>query len=60
VRGQRWTLLDEFYRVTFRKRLYGTLEEIQKDLDRFVEDYNMNRPHQGRWCYGSWLSHHWT
>jgi transposase InsO family protein len=46
------TLLDEFYRVTFRKRLYGTLDAIQVDLDRFIEDYNMNRPHQGRWCYG--------
>jgi transposase InsO family protein len=46
------TLLDEFYRVTFRKRLHGTLDAIQVDLDRFIEDYNMNRPHQGRWCYG--------
>ena len=46
------TLLDEFYRVTFRKRLYATLEDLQADLDRFVEDYNMSRPHQGRWCYG--------
>lgn len=46
------TLLDEFYRVTFRKRLYGTLDELQADLDRFLDDYNMNRPHQGRWCFG--------
>jgi transposase InsO family protein len=46
------TLLDEFYRVTFRKRLYATLDDLQADLDRFLEDYNMNRPHQGRWCFG--------
>jgi transposase InsO family protein len=46
------TLLDEFYRVTFRKRLYATLDELQADLDRFLDDYNTNRPHQGRWCYG--------
>jgi hypothetical protein len=46
------TLLDEFYRVAFRKRLYATLDELQADLDRFVDDYNANRPHQGRWCYG--------
>ena len=46
------TLLDEFYRVTFRKRLYATLDELQTDLDRFVDDYNTCRPHQGRWCDG--------
>jgi transposase InsO family protein len=46
------TLLDEFYRVAFRKRFYRTLEEIQADLDASVDEYNTQRPHQGRWCYG--------
>jgi transposase InsO family protein len=46
------TLLNEFYRVAFRKRLYATLDELQVDLDTFVDDYNTERPHQGRWCYG--------
>lgn len=46
------TLLEEFYRVTFRKKLYRSLEELQTDLDAFVERYNRERPHQGRWCYG--------
>jgi len=46
------TLRNEFYRVAFRKRLYGSLESLQADLDRFVEDDNTQRPHQGRWCYG--------
>jgi transposase InsO family protein len=46
------TLLNEFYRVAFRKRLYPDLAELQADLDRFLEDYNTQRPHQGRWCYG--------
>jgi transposase InsO family protein len=46
------TLLDEFYRVAFRKRLYGSLDELQGDLDQFVETYNTQRSHQGRWCYG--------
>lgn len=27
------TILQEFYQVTFRKKLYVTLEELQKDLD---------------------------
>ena len=46
------TLLDEFYRVTFRKKIYTTLEQLQQDLDAFVDTYNRHRPHQGRWCYG--------
>jgi hypothetical protein len=46
------TLLDEFYRIAFRKRLYGSLDDLQADLDRFVDTYNTDRPHQGRWCYG--------
>ena len=46
------TLLNEFYRVTFRKTLYRTLEQLQADLDAYVEDYNQRRPHQGRWCFG--------
>lgn len=46
------TVLNEFYRVTFRKRVYQTLEELQEDLDTFLEHYNAERVHQGRWCYG--------
>lgn len=46
------TLLDEFYRVAFRKTIYPTLAALQADLDTFVEHYNLARPHQGRWCYG--------
>lgn len=46
------TMLNEFYRVTFRKKIYRTLEELQADLDGWMEEYNHQRPHQGRWCYG--------
>jgi transposase InsO family protein len=46
------TLLNEFYRVAFRKRLYASLEALQADLDHFIAEYNAERPHQGRWCYG--------
>lgn len=46
------TLLNEFYRVAFRKRLYPGLAELQADLDAFLEEYNTHRTHQGRWCYG--------
>jgi transposase InsO family protein len=36
----------------FRKRFYQQLDELQRDLDAFLEDYNRQRPHQGRWWYG--------
>jgi Integrase core domain len=38
--------------VTFRKKLYKTIEELQADLDQWLKIYNEERPHQGRWCYG--------
>lgn len=31
------TILNEFYQVTFRKKLYDSLEELQKDLDEWLE-----------------------
>jgi transposase InsO family protein len=46
------TLLDEFYRVAFRKKLYETVEMLQADLDAWVTTYNEVRTHQGRWCFG--------
>jgi transposase InsO family protein len=46
------TLLDECYRVAFRRTFYEDLESLQADLDTFVDDYTQRRPHQGRWCDG--------
>jgi transposase InsO family protein len=46
------TMLNEFYRVAFRKKIYRTIEEVQADLDVWMAEYNQQRPHQGRWCYG--------
>jgi len=46
------TMLNELYRVAFRKKIYRTLEELQADLDTWLGEYNEQRPHQGRWCYG--------
>ena len=46
------TMLNELYRVAFRKKIYRTLEELQADLDTWLQEYNEQRPHQGRWCYG--------
>lgn len=25
---------------------------LQKDLDEWMQDYNENRPHSGKYCYG--------
>jgi hypothetical protein len=44
--------LDEFYRVAFRKKIYLAIDELQADLDLWLVEYNEQRPHQGRWCFG--------
>lgn len=45
------TILQEFYQITFRRKLYLTIEELQKDLDEWIDYYNQNRTHQGKmWC----------
>ena len=45
-------MLDEFYRIAFRKRIYCSIDKLQADLDEWVTSYNEQRPHQGRWCFG--------
>jgi len=47
------TLLDEFYRVAFRKKVDETVEALQLDLDAWITTYNEQRTHQGRWCFGN-------
>jgi len=34
------TMLDEFYRVAFRKRVYETIARLQQDLDVWMAEYN--------------------
>ena len=46
------TVLDEFYRIAFRKKIYRSIDELQADLDAWLVEYNHLRPHQGRWCFG--------
>ena len=46
------TMLNEFYRVAFRKKLYASIADLQADLDEWIRGYNEARPHQGRWCFG--------
>jgi transposase InsO family protein len=46
------TILNEFYQVAFRKKVYQSLEELQADADEWVRQYNEDRPHSGKYCYG--------
>ena len=46
------TVLQEFYQVAFRRKLYHSLHELQTDLDDWMEHYNSQRTHQGKMCCG--------
>jgi len=46
------TILQEFYQVTFRKKIYSDIETLQKDLDEWLYRYNYERTHQGKMCNG--------
>jgi transposase InsO family protein len=46
------TLLDEHFRILGRTKWYEDLEEMQKDLDVYLIEYNTKRPHQGRGMKG--------
>ena len=38
------TMLDEFYRIAFRKKVYATIDEFQADLDAWMREFNEIRP----------------
>ena len=46
------TLLDEHLRVKGRTTWYESVDEMQTDLDAYLETYNRNRPHRGRGMEG--------
>jgi transposase InsO family protein len=41
------TLKEEFFSVAFRRTFYETLEQMQIDLDQYMDFYNRERSHQG-------------
>ena len=47
------TILNEFYQIAFRKRIYESLDQLQTDLDQWLKHYNEERTHQGKICNGS-------
>lgn len=46
------TIQNAFYASTFRRKLYRTLEEFQADVDAWMDGYNTERTHSGKYCYG--------
>ena len=41
------TVKEEFFSVAFRNTLYESLDQLQADLDRYLDFYNRERAHQG-------------
>ena len=46
------TILQEFYQVAFRRKIYRSIDELQTDLDEWLSYYNNARTHQGKMCCG--------
>lgn len=46
------TILQEFYQPALRKKIYETIDQLQEDLDEWLEYYNNERTHQGKMCCG--------
>lgn len=54
------TLKEEFYDRAFRKKIYTKLDELQQDLDSWLDYYNHRRPHSGKYCYGKTPMQTWN
>jgi transposase InsO family protein len=46
------TIQNEFYAIAFRKKLYHSVEELQGDVDKWLDEYNHSRTHSGKYCHG--------
>ncbi|MCK4573400.1 MAG: IS481 family transposase, partial [candidate division Zixibacteria bacterium] len=46
------TVLNEFYRSIFRKKIFSNTVDLQTELDSWMESYNRERTHQGKRCQG--------
>jgi transposase InsO family protein len=46
------TIQNEFYAVAFRKKIYHSIAELQEDVDRWLQEYNEERTHSGKYCFG--------
>ncbi|XVN40411.1 MAG: IS481 family transposase [Rickettsia hoogstraalii] len=46
------TMKQEFFDTAMRKKIYTDLDDLQLDLDIWLEHFNNERPHSGKYCYG--------
>ena len=46
------TMKNEFYDIAFRKKIDGSLEALQIDLNHWISKCNEQHPHSGKYCYG--------
>ena len=51
---------EEFYAIAFRKKMYDSLEMMQADLDDWLQYYNNERSHSGRYCFGKTPMQTWS
>lgn len=42
------TILEEFYQLAFRTRIYETHDQLNNDLQQYLKTYNYQRTHQGK------------
>jgi transposase len=43
---------NEFYAIAFRKKIYQFIEQLPTDIDEWMDNYNLNRTHYGKYCFG--------
>lgn len=46
------TIQEEFYAIVFRKKVFRSIEELQAELDAWLNWYNHERTHSGKYCFG--------
>lgn len=46
------TIQNEFYASAFRRKVYESIEDLQADVNVWMQSYNAERAHSGKHCYG--------
>jgi hypothetical protein len=46
------TIQNEFYAIAFRKKVFNTIEELQENADKWINEYNSDRTHTRKYCFG--------
>ena len=58
------TSLIKYFRekiaTAFRKKIYSTIEELQANVNMWLDYYNNHRPHSGKYCYGKTPMQTWN